>query len=137
VSIEEQNGTAFLSGQFFDESGKIIAVLSSNRFDVDQQNVFRSYRPDKSTLILRDHRNVEVLNLRYLARSAFMLTGVIRLPDKKRIVITKEYIEHPTGGRLQGCTIQAINVGGTAAAFVVCEGAGISLGVTNPRTEKP
>jgi hypothetical protein len=97
LSISYDGVKAFVSGKFFDRNGKIIVVLEKNRFDADQPNIFRIQRPDKSTLIIRDHENIEVLNIRFLNERAFALTGTIRLPNGFKLVIDKSFIQSPLG----------------------------------------
>ena len=91
---QENGGPVFISENFFDEDGRLIAELSSNRFNVAlPPTTFRVLRPNKSTLIVRDGRGKEVLNLKYLNPSAFEITCDFRLADKTRFAVTPEYIE--------------------------------------------
>lgn len=99
----------FISARLFDEDGKLVAELSSNGFDVAfPPTTFRVRRPNRSTLIVRDSRGKEVLNLKYLNPSAFAMTGIFCLPDKQKLTITKDEIDAPNGSRLQNVKLGAV-----------------------------
>lgn len=120
LTIEEEEGEAFLSGKFFDDEGRLVTRLIRNKFEAAMPPVtFRVYRPNKSTLIVHDSRGEEILNLKYLARSAFEMTGIIRLPHRGKMTITSDAVRLPDGGELHGGGIQAISAGGTATAFAL------------------
>jgi hypothetical protein len=109
---EEKADAAFISASFFDEDGKLVAELSSNGFEAAfPPTTFRVYRPNKSTLIVRDGRGKEVLNLKYLNSSAFEMTGVFCLRDKQKITITKEQIDGPNGNAVRNVRLGAVNRG--------------------------
>src|ERR1017187_6002446 len=119
--LQFENGTnaVFISGDFFDEDGKLVAELNSNRFEVAlPPTVFRVHRPNKSTLIVRDSRGVEVLNLKYLNPSAFEMTGTIRLPDKRNLIIRDDEIQFPGDVHIRGyVAAQITRSGGSAFGF--------------------
>jgi len=89
-----KNGVA-LSGEFFDKDGKIVAVLETNAFTINPNNYFKMERPDRSTLLVRDQSNSEVLNVRWLNQYAISFCGVIRSPDGSRLVVSKTSIFMP------------------------------------------
>lgn len=102
---------ALISGQFFDKKGDVIAVLENNRIIANPENIFRM-KKDKHSLIIRDKRNLEVLNIRYINPSAFTLTGRLYLPDGREVEITTNTIRD--GGRLLTgfSTLQTPGTGG-------------------------
>jgi hypothetical protein len=55
-----------VSAKMFGANGSIVCMLESNQFTINPSNFLIRYMPDKSTLIVRDADNVEVLNMRYL-----------------------------------------------------------------------
>jgi hypothetical protein len=98
LKLSVQSKGASISGEFLDKSGKIIAELETNRFTLNQNNYFKKERPDRSTLIIRDQENVEVLNLRFLNKRVFSLTGRIRLPNTFEVEITDTNIVYTKNG---------------------------------------
>jgi hypothetical protein len=123
LTLEIGNNAAFISGRFFDEDGKLVAELTSNRFDVAlPPTTFKVSRPNKSTLIVRDSRGEEILNLKYISPSAFEMAGIIRLPNKDKLTITREYIEAENVARrnvhrFRGAVIAVESINGMAVAF--------------------
>lgn len=100
LSVSMTTKGALVSGQFFDKNGKIVAALKNNKPIINDLNSFDVERPDDSTLVVRDQSNVEVLNIRYLNRSAFAFTGSIRAPDGAEMIVTEsEVVFFPGGGR--------------------------------------
>ena len=80
---------ASISGEFFDNNKNVIAVLESNRWTLNRERYFKSLKPDKSTLIVQDHQNAEVLNIRFCNRNFFEISGLFRFPDGTEATITK------------------------------------------------
>ncbi len=69
----------------FDDRDEIIARIDEDGFWV--QSTLRKKRPDKSTLVVYDHSDVEVLRLRYLNPRAVSIQGVFRHPQAKPVIV--------------------------------------------------
>jgi hypothetical protein len=78
-----------VSASFFGDNGNVVCVLESNRFIVNPSNYLLKESPDKSTLIVRDQKNIEVLNIRFLNPHAIRLEGFLRLPNGHALFISR------------------------------------------------
>lgn len=87
LTISKNSKGATISGEFFGDNGDIIAVLESNRFTINRLNYFTKERPDKSTLIVRDQKNIETLNVRFMNPHTIKLHGRFRLPNAPDLII--------------------------------------------------
>lgn len=101
LSVERVNGNLLISAEIYDVYGKIIAEIKNNEFTINQNNFFRRERPDKSTLIVYDQYNVEVLNIRYLNPSAIKVLGTFRYKNRPPVVIRENEMEFG-GGIISG-----------------------------------
>ena len=63
-----------------------MGVIEDNEFTINQNNYFKRKRPDKTTLVVYDQSNAEVLHVRYLNRSAVRVTGVFRYGDRVVVI---------------------------------------------------
>lgn len=81
------NGMAFVSGQFFDKDGKLVAILETNRWTLNRNNYFRKF-PTSHSLIVMDNHNTELLDVNYCNSRVFQISGVIRFPDSSVATIT-------------------------------------------------
>lgn len=79
---------ATISADFFGENGNIVASISSNRFTINHLNHFSKERPDRSTLIVKDQQNVEVLNVRFVNSHCIRLLGHLRIPGCPDVIMT-------------------------------------------------
>jgi hypothetical protein len=90
----DKDGEVFVSVlKVFDDRNNIIA-----RIDAEDclwvDNSTRSKRPNKSTLVVFDHSDVEVLRLVFLNPKAISVTGIFRHPKIRRpIIVTSEYMD--------------------------------------------
>jgi hypothetical protein len=101
--------------KIFDDRNDIIA-----RIDAEDglwvQNSTRKKRPDKSTLVVYDHSDTEVLRVQFLNRSAILLTGIFRHNGiAEPTIITSEYMKLGRGPVLSR---NAMGDGGPAAINV-------------------
>ena len=79
--------------KIFDDRNNIIA-----RVDADDgfwvENSTRKKRPDKSTLVVYDHSDKEVLRLIFLNRSAISITGIFRHQHVAApVIITTDFMD--------------------------------------------
>jgi hypothetical protein len=82
-------GKLALSVDILDTEGKVIVTFEKGHFTVVQANILDMKRPDKSTLIGRDHYKNEVLNVRFLNKRSVQFSGLLRYPEFRAIVIPK------------------------------------------------
>jgi hypothetical protein len=76
-----------VSAKVFSADGRIIAAIVDNEFFINPNNFFRRERPDKSTLVVFDQGDREVLRVRYLNPSAIKILGIFNFPEIAPIVI--------------------------------------------------
>jgi hypothetical protein len=87
LTISSNAGGMTISAEFFGDNGNVVAVLRSNRFTINHLNYFERERPDRSSSIVRDQKNMQVVNVRFLNPRAIKLLGRIRFPDAPDLVI--------------------------------------------------
>ena len=109
LTISRTPQGAAVSGEFFGDNGNIVAVLETNRFIINHLNYFVKERPDKSTLIVRDQKNIKVLNVRFLNPNAMELSGRFGFPDHPDLVIDKS----------EGFFSQGITTAGSVVDFSI------------------
>jgi hypothetical protein len=89
LTISTNSEGATVSAEFFGDNGDIVAVLKDGQFVINRLNYFVKERPDKSSLIVRDQKNITVLNVRILNPHAIQLSGRFRFPFRSDFVIDK------------------------------------------------
>jgi hypothetical protein len=89
LSVRVTEDGASVSGQFRSDDGRIVALLENNRFVLGGE-AFNPRRPDRHTLIVYDQRNREVLNIRFMNKSSFDVSGVVRTPDGGVIELSEQ-----------------------------------------------
>ena len=82
-------GKLALSVDILDAAGKVIVTFEKGHFTVVQANILDMKRPDRSTLIVRDHFKSEVLNIRFLNSRSVQFSGLLRYPEFGTIAIPK------------------------------------------------
>jgi hypothetical protein len=87
LTISKTPKGAAISGEFFGDNEDVVAVLENNRFTINRLNYFTKERPDRSTLIVRDQKNIEVLNVRFMNPHTIKLLGRFRLPNAPDVII--------------------------------------------------
>jgi len=76
--------------RIFDDSNRIIARIDEDGFWVEPYT--RSKRPDRSTLVIYDRTDTEVLRVSLLNRRAVEITGVFRSEGSQTMVVTPDSI---------------------------------------------
>lgn len=96
--FERRNGSIVLTLlRIYDDGGSIIARIDEDGFWVAPQ--VRKKRPDKSTLIVYDQRDIEVLRLHFLNPRALSVQGMLRNPKLPgySVTITNEFVRYMPG----------------------------------------
>ncbi len=93
IGVEAAEGPALKLRvlRIFDDHDDIIARVDQNRIWLHPNA--RKSRPDRSTLIVYDHKDVQVLNLKFLNPRAIAVTGIFRARGMSTVVITDRGIE--------------------------------------------
>jgi hypothetical protein len=91
ITLSVNKNGASVSGEFFDRNQNVFAVLSNNEFVLDRQNFWRTVSPDKSTLIITSHQNLEALNIRFCRTNFFKISGIFNFPDGSCAIVTTNY----------------------------------------------
>lgn len=87
LTISTNSQGATVSGDFFGDNNDIVATLENNRFTINRLNYFTKERPDKSTLILKDQRNIQCLNVRFMNPHTIKLLGRFRFPNEPDLLM--------------------------------------------------
>ena len=82
-----------VSTDIFGEDGKIMAVVSSNRFQVSVKNAALFDRPDSHSLIVYDDKKHPVLSVRYINRQTLKITGDFRTEGKYPVLVNEKEIK--------------------------------------------
>jgi hypothetical protein len=82
-----------------DKSPPNLVLLGVSRISM------RYKRPDPSTVIVYDHNDVEVLNMKFLNSKALSLTGIFRHPKSPNTTtITDKYLQNGPLKIMQNCS---------------------------------
>jgi hypothetical protein len=78
--------------RIFDNRGNIIARIDEDGFWIDLSS--RKKRPNRSTLVVYDHNDSEVLRVHFLNRQTVSISGIFRKPGSNIILkITSDAVE--------------------------------------------
>lgn len=98
--------------RIFDDRNDIITRIDDDEVWIKEGNRFK--RPDMSSLVIYDHDDAEVLNLKLLNRRALRVKGTFRNPGGLAITVTDDTIKFGTNTlTLGGMTL----IGPAATAF--------------------
>jgi hypothetical protein len=93
--------------RIFDDSNRIIARIDEDGFWVEPST--RKGRPDRSTLVVYDRTDTEVLRMTLLNRKALSVTGVFRAEGVPTVVLTPETMRVGTNtfrvGMIANCNV--------------------------------
>ena len=102
--------------KIFDDRKNIIARFSEDGFWVE--NSTRKKRPDKSTLVVFDHNDQEVLNMHFINKNTIVVTGIFNHSTINRPVIVTQ-----TSMKIGGSTISQSIMGENSPADIFIRGA--------------
>jgi hypothetical protein len=88
ISVRKDGNASIDHLTIFDDRDNVIANIEQNKLWVELGT--RQYRPDKSTLSVKDHLNKEVVKIEFLNPRSIRLSGVFRYPGAPPIVITDD-----------------------------------------------
>ena len=77
----DARGNILVNAEVFGEDKKIIVEIHNNNFTVNQNNIFKMERPDRSSLRVVDQYNRPALSVRYLNSHAIKVLGLFYSPE--------------------------------------------------------
>ena len=78
IRIERSNdGNIEIYLDIFDMNNKVIATIENNKFDLNQNNIFKKERPNKSSLIIYDQYKNKVLDIHYRNKREVSIAGAL------------------------------------------------------------
>ena len=95
VLNRSEDGSIALSLDIRDADNKIITQFTDGEFTVNQNNILKMRRKDRSSLQVIDQYGVEVLNVRYFNSQAIWIDAILRYPKVNPIVLTGSNLQNP------------------------------------------
>ena len=89
VMNRDDTGRIALTVDILDKEGRVIVTFEKGHFTVLQANILDMRRPDRSTLIVRDQLENEVLNVHYLNRRSIQFSAFLTYPEYGSVWIPK------------------------------------------------
>jgi len=111
ISVRSDGKASIDHLNIFDDRDNIIANIERNQLWVKFEA--RHYRPDKSTLYVKDHLNKEVLKIEFLNPRSIRLSGRFRYPGTRPIVISDDV------ANIRGMQISQSCSGQNGAGFLI------------------
>jgi hypothetical protein len=107
LTLRVSDGALYVSTSVFDSEGRYIVRVVDNEFQASNERAFNPRKPDEHTLVVRDSKGVEVLNVRYMNPRAIRLVGRFHLPGQREPVevLPAEGIRWPGGGGISAMTL--------------------------------
>jgi hypothetical protein len=89
-----KNGGLLITAEVRGEDGKVLAEISNNILDVNENRIFRTHheRPDRSTLIIKDEYGETALYLRYLNLHTIRLAGKMYFAPMRAFKVTENTV---------------------------------------------
>jgi hypothetical protein len=84
LSLDKTTEGVMVTASVFDDRSNLIAELRQNRF-VATNYASHFERPDRSTLMVYDHRGMMALKVVYLNDRAIVVQGILRVPDTRKV----------------------------------------------------
>jgi len=90
-----------------DFQNRHIARIINNEFQISQENAFNPLQPDRHSLIVRDAKGNEVLNIRFVNKKTIRVTGRFHLNGYPEpfLILQDDGIRWPGGGGIGHLTI--------------------------------
>lgn len=107
LSIGIKNNAMHISADIADSDNKNIVRIINNEFQASQERAFNPKQPDKHSLVVRDSKGIEVLNIRYLNPKAMRIVGRFQIPgfSEPIQILPKGGLRFPEGGSISHLTI--------------------------------
>lgn len=85
----DQSGRIALTMDILDRDEKVVVRFTDGHFTVNQNARLDMQRPDRSTLVVTDNYGNEVLNIRYLNKTAVVISALLQYSHAKPVHIQK------------------------------------------------
>ena len=107
LSIGIKNGVMRLSASILDSTNQNIIRIIDNEFQANPERAFNPKQPDKHSLVVRDAKGVEVLNIRFLNPRAMRIVGRFQMPGFSEPVqiLPNDGVRFPGGGGISHLTM--------------------------------
>lgn len=107
LSIGIENGVMWVSASISDSNNQNIVRIIKNEFQAIPEHAFNPRQPDKHSLVVRDAKGVEVLNVRFLNPKAMRIVGRFHIPGFSEPVqiLPEDGVRWPGGGGIAHLTL--------------------------------
>ena len=119
LSIGIKDNAMRLSASVFDSDSQNIVRIINNEFQASPERAFNPKQPDKHSLVVRDSKGVEVLNVRFLNPKAMRIVGRFQIPGiaEPIQILPDEGLRFPGGGGIGHLTLDVTASKGGVIAF--------------------
>ena len=119
LSIGIKNNAMRLSAFVTDSNNQNIVRIINNEFQASPARAFNPKQPDKHSLVVRDSKGVEVLNVRFLNPKAIRIVSRFHIPGTSELVqiLQDEGIRFSGGGGIGHLTLDVTASKGGVIAF--------------------
>jgi len=106
LRIEHSAGGVLLSARVCDKTGRYVARIIQNEFQLDEERAFRPIVREGNMLSVRDYEGAEVLHVEYLNTRAMLVRGVFFVDGSvKPLIIDDTGVFFPDGAFVSGFTL--------------------------------
>lgn len=119
LTIGIKNSAMRISASIMDSDNKNIVRIIDNEFQANPERAFNPKQPDKHSLVVRDVKGVEVLNVRYLNPKAMRIVGRFQVPgfSEPVQVLPVDGLRFPGGGGIAHLTFDVTKSKGGVIDF--------------------
>jgi hypothetical protein len=119
LSIGIKNDAMRISASIVDSDNKNIVRIINNEFQANPERAFNPKQPDRHSLVVRDSKGVEVLNIRYLNPKAMRIVGRFQIPGFSEPVqiLPDDGLRFPGGGGIAHLTLDVTASKGGVIGF--------------------
>jgi len=119
LSIGIKDDVMHVSASIVDSDNKNIVRIINNEFQANPERAFNPKQPDKHSLVVRDSKGVEVLNIRFLNPRAMRIVGRFQIPGVAEPVqiLPNDGLRFPGGGGIAHLTLDCTASKGGVIGF--------------------
>lgn len=119
LSVGIKDGVMRVSASIFDSNNQNVVRIIDNEFQANPERAFNPRQPDKHSLVVRDAKGVEVLNVRFLNSKAMRIVGRFQMPGSSEpvLILSNDGVRWPGGGGISHLTIDLTASKGGFIAF--------------------
>jgi hypothetical protein len=107
LSIGIKKGAMRISTSIMDSDNKNVVRIIDNEFQANPERAFNPKQPDSHSLVVRDIKGIEVLNIRYLNPKAMRIVGRFQVPgfSEPLQILPDDGLRFPGGGGIAHLTL--------------------------------